>query len=76
MSFTESPERAWSRLASNAARGDASDRTVYGAGRASPRDFTTHHAAAISAAIVTADAAAITAAAHAHAARLDAGQGE
>ena len=48
-------------------------RTVYGAGRASPRDFTTHHAAAISAAIVTADAAAITAAAHA--ARLDAGQG-
>ena len=46
------------------------------AGRASPRDFTTHHAAAISAAVVTADAAAITAAAHAHAARLDAGQGE
>ena len=63
------------RACPHTARGDASDRTVYGAGRASPRDFTTHHAAAISAAIVTADAAAITAAAHAHAARLDAGQG-
>ena len=34
-----------------------------------------HHAAAISAAIVTADAAAITVATNAHAARLDAGQG-
>ena len=50
-------------------------RSRMGAGRASPRDFTTHHAAAISAAIVTADAAAITPAAHSHAARLDAGQG-
>jgi hypothetical protein len=74
--FSTALVRLLRRLASNAARGDASDRTVYGAGRASPRDFTTHHAAAISAAIVTADAAAITAAAHAHAARLDAGQGE
>ena len=58
------------------ARRRVCDRTVYGAGGASPRDFTTHHAAAISAAIAAADAAAITAAAHAHAARLDAGQGE
>ena len=67
--------RLLKRLASNVASGDASDRTAYGTGRASPHDFTTHHAAAISSAIVAADAAAILAAANAHATRLDAGQG-
>ena len=73
--FSAALVRLLRRLASNAARGDAPDQTAYGTSRASPQDFLTHHAAAISTAVVTADANAIIAAANAYAARLDAGQG-
>ena len=39
---------------------DACDTTVYGSSRAAPRSFYPHHLAAISAAIVQADALALT----------------
>ena len=51
------------RLAQTAAAGDAVDCTVYGTGRASPRDFLSHHTATLSSAIVEAEATSVLSAA-------------
>ena len=66
--------RHYKRLAANVARGDAVDLTVYGTGRASPRDFLTHHVAALSTALVAADAHNVLAAAAALDHRLATGR--
>ena len=54
--------------------GDAVDCTVYGTGKASPRDFLSHHTAALSSALVAADANNVLAAAAALDHRLVSGR--
>jgi hypothetical protein len=66
--------RLLKRLAANVARGDAVDCTVYGSGKASPRDFLSHHTAALSSALVAADANNVLAAAAALDHRLVSGR--
>ena len=71
---TGDPARLLKRLAANVARGDAVDCTVYGTGKASPRDFLSHHTAALSSALVAADANNVLAAAAALDHRLVSGR--
>ena len=72
--FAPDTARLLARLAKNVSRGDAVDCTVYGSGRASPRDFLSHHSAALSSAIVAADATNILNAAAALDHRLTSGR--
>ena len=68
------PSASYSAFAANVARGDAVDCTVYGTGKASPRDFLSHHTAALSSALVAADANNVLAAAAALDHRLVSGR--